>query len=54
MFNLEYKTINCQNCTLTKLPKFKSIETFNKTTHLDCSHNKISNIKKLIYSNKLI
>lgn len=54
MFNFGYKAVNCERCQLTKLPKFKTIETFNKMTHFNCSNNRIKNIKKLMYSNKLI
>lgn len=47
MFNFGYKAINSSNCRLDKLPKFRSFDEFNKMTHLNCSKNNISVIKKI-------
>lgn len=54
IFDRNLHSIDCQNMGITKLPKFKSIDSFRKLTHFNCSKNKLTNINKLMYNYNLI
>lgn len=54
IFDRNFHSIDCQNIGITKLPKFKSIDSFRKLTHFNCFKNKLINVKKLMYNYNLI
>jgi Leucine-rich repeat (LRR) protein len=54
IFDRNLHSVDCQNIGITKLPIFKSIDSFRKLKHLNCSKNKLTNINKLMYNYNLI
>ena len=53
MFKNTYTYINCANLNIKKLPRFKNLDNFNKLRYLNCSRNRLNNIKKLKYINPI-
>ena len=51
MFRESYISIDCSNLLIKRLPKFSDLDDFAKLKYLNCSKNKLSTIKKLIYGN---
>lgn len=54
IFDRNLSCIDCKSLKLSKLPKFKSIDSFRKLTHFNCSNNRLTKINKLMYNNNLI
>lgn len=54
IFDRNLNFIDCENIKLTELPKYKSIDSFIKLTHFNCSKNKLTNVNELMCNYNLI